>query len=75
MLDFFPAGSLPGQDPLHHHVYADTDLSSFQKIWLAADLIEICCLESQHIPGWALVGEAFPCSLWSLRGLTINRGA
>ncbi|CAD6592865.1 MAG: hypothetical protein ASARMPREDX12_006535 [Alectoria sarmentosa] len=57
MMDFFPPGSLPGQDPFHHHVFADTDLSSFQKIWLAADLIEICCLQSQHTPGWALVGE------------------
>ena len=59
MMEFFPHGSLPGQDPFSHHVYADTDVASFQDLWLAADFIEICCLQSQHIPGWALVGEAF----------------
>ena len=60
MLDFFPHGSLPGQDPLSPQIYADTDIASFQDIWLAADLIETCCLQSQHIPGWATVGEVFP---------------
>lgn len=62
MLDFFPYGSLPGQDPLSHHAYADTDLATFEELWLAADFIEICCLQSQHIPGWALVGEALSLS-------------
>lgn len=57
MLDFFPPGSLPGQDPSGHDVYSDTDVASFQGLWLAADYVEICCLQSQHTPGWALVGE------------------
>lgn len=57
MLEFFPHGSLPGQDPFSPHIYADTDVASFQDLWLAADFIEICCLQSQHTPGWALVGE------------------
>ena len=57
MLETFPHGSLPGQNPFDHHVYADTDVASFQDIWLAADLIETCCLQSQHNPGWALIGE------------------
>ncbi len=57
MMETFPYGSLPGQDPFSHHVYADTDVASFQDLWLSADFIEICCLQSQHIPGWALAGE------------------
>ena len=56
MLDTFPAGTLPGQDPIHEYTYTDTDVASFQDLWLAADLIETCCLKSQHTPGWALVG-------------------
>lgn len=75
MLETFPRGSLPGQDPFSHHDYTDTDLASFQDLWLAADYIELCCLEFQHTPGWALVGEALSCLLWCLHGLTINRGA
>ena len=75
MMDFFPYGSLPGQDPLSHHVYADTDVASFQDLWLAADFIEICCLQSQHTPGWSLVGEAFRRLLWYLQRLIIERGA
>ena len=74
MLGFFPRGSLPGQDHFSPQIYADTDVASFQDLWLAADLIETCCLQPQHIPGWALVGEAFPCFLCSLRLLIINRG-
>lgn len=57
MLETFPHGSLPGQDPFSRHDYTDTDLASFQDLWLAADHIELCCLEFQHTPGWALVGE------------------
>lgn len=75
MLDTFLHGSLPGQDPFSPHVYADTDLASFETLWLAADFIEICCLQSQRTPGWALVGEAFRYILWYLQGLTISRGA
>ena len=56
MLDTFPAGTLPGQDPLDEHTYTDTDIASFQELWLAADLIETCCLKPQHTPGWALAG-------------------
>lgn len=63
MLEFFPYGSLPGQDPFSHHVYTDTDVASFQDLWLAADFIEICCLQSQNRPGWALVGETIRCFL------------
>lgn len=77
MLDFFPHGSLPGQDPFGHYVYADTDVASFQDLWLAADFVEICCLQSQHIPGWALVGKAFYFivfdNIW--KRLIIHRGA
>lgn len=62
MMEYFPYGSLPGQDPFSQHVYADTDLASFQDLWLAGDYIEICCLQSQHMPGWSLVGEAFPAA-------------
>ena len=57
MLETFPSGSLPGQGSLDPHIYTDTDVASFQDIWLAADYIETCCLQSQHQPGWALVGE------------------
>ena len=64
MLDFFPHGSLPGQDPLSPQIYADTDVASFQDLWLAADLIETCCLQSQRKPGWALAGEAFCRIFW-----------
>ena len=56
MLDTFPAGSLPGQNPFDEYTYTDTDVASFQDLWLAADMLEICCLKSQHTPGWALVG-------------------
>ena len=57
MLDTFPAGSLPGQNPFDEYTYTDTDVASFQDLWLAADMIETCCLKSQHTHGWALVGE------------------
>ena len=64
MLEFFPPASLPGQDPFSPQIYVDTDVASFQDLWLAADLIETCCLQSQRKPGWALAGEAFRCILW-----------
>ena len=56
MLDFFPEGSLPGEmkrpfDP------DDTDVVSFNGLWLVADLIETCCLLGKHQPGWASAGR------------------
>lgn len=75
MMDFFPYGSLPGQDPFSHYEYTDTDVATFQDLWLSADIIETCCLHSEHMPGWALVGETFPCLIWSLLELIICRGS
>ena len=75
MIDFFPHASLPGQDPLSPEIYSDTDVASFQDLWLAADLIETCCLQPQHKPGWALAGEAFRCIPWYLPDLIHNRAA
>ena len=56
MVDFFPPGSLPGQDPFSHYEYTDTDVATFQDLWLAADFIETCCLRGEQMPGWALAG-------------------
>lgn len=57
MLDFFPEGTLPGEDPPGPDSYANTDVASFEDLWIAADLIEICCLMMQRIPGWTPVGK------------------
>lgn len=57
MLDFFPGGTLPGKEHLGPYTYTNTDVASFQDLWLAADLIEMCCLKRQKIPGWAPVGK------------------
>ena len=75
MLETFPYGSLPRQDPFSHHVYADTDVASFKDLWLSADFIEICCLQSQNIPGWALAGETSRSVFWYLQVLIMNREA
>ena len=57
MLDFFPSGVLPQEDPMGPVSYTNTDVASFQDIWITADLIEICCLTMQRIPGWAPIGK------------------
>ena len=73
MLEFFPPGSLPGQDPWGPRDYPDTDVASFQDLWLASDLIETCCLQSRRSPGWALAGEAFLCIVCCFPELIISR--
>lgn len=73
MLDFFPPGSLPGQDPFRPHLFADTDVATFQDVWLSADFIEICCLQYQNCPGWALLGEALRYLVRYLQGLIMSR--
>ena len=65
MLDFFPKGSLPGEDPSSETERYDTDVTSFQDLWLTADLIETCCLVGEHIPGWASDGMS---SLFNIAG-------
>jgi len=57
MLDFFQSGTLPGEDSFGPHPYTNTDVASFEDLWLAADRIERCCLVMQRIPGWAPVGR------------------
>ena len=75
MMETFPHGSLPGQDPFTHYDYADTDLASFQDLWVSANFLELCCLQTQHSPGWALAGAAFPFLLQYLMELIMIRGA
>lgn len=57
MLDFFADTSLPGQDPWNPKKHDNTDVTSFEELWGAADLVETCCLNQHKSPGWAADGE------------------
>ena len=48
--------SLPEENPDHPMALLDTDVASFNDLWIAADLIETCCLGA-HRPGWASAGK------------------
>lgn len=56
MLDEFPEGSLPGQDPRERYDYDDSDIATFEDLWLSAVLIEICCL-TDWLYGWSIAGR------------------
>lgn len=56
MLDEFPDGSLPDQDPYGRYDYDDSDVASFEDLWLSAVLIETCCL-TEWLYGWAVGGN------------------
>lgn len=57
MLDFFSKRLLPGEDPWTPIVAEDTDIASYNDLWLAADLIETCCLVVDKHPGWTSAGR------------------
>ena len=58
MLGFFPPGSLPGQDTWGPDVFVESDVATFEDLWISADMIETCCLQQHRIPGWAAQGES-----------------
>ena len=62
MRDWFGPGELPGgTGPYPKPI---TDISTYQKIWLAARKLETECTETRA-PGWAVLGETGPMSLTS----------
>ncbi|KAL6720352.1 hypothetical protein ACLMJK_002273 [Lecanora helva] len=56
MLDFFDDRTLPGRGSWAPAFASDTDVASFNDLWLTADLIEACCMVNEHHPGWAIAG-------------------
>ena len=67
MLDFFADRLLPGEDPWRPFIASDTDVASFSDLWLAADMLETCCLQRKRNPGWVAAGRfCFPLASTSV---------
>ncbi|KAL2036763.1 hypothetical protein N7G274_010487 [Stereocaulon virgatum] len=61
MMTFFPSGALPGEDPSGQYSYRDTEVTSFEALWLAAARVEVNCLVKRtlsHMVGWAPAGPS-----------------
>lgn len=62
MMDFFQEGELPGEDPSGQYIYSNTDVTSFEDLWLAAGLVEMNCVVEKKMSqmlGWAPTGRKF----------------
>lgn len=56
MLDWFGPGSLPNPfGPVGRTQH--TDVSTYQKIWVAGKRLEYACPDENKSPGWCVVGE------------------
>ncbi|KAL2050063.1 hypothetical protein ABVK25_009673 [Lepraria finkii] len=56
MMDFFQEGELPGEDPSGQYIYSNTEVTSFEDLWLAAGLVEMNCVVEKKMSqmlGWA----------------------
>ena len=56
MLEFFKPGDLPGADP--ELIYPPRDTTTYAEIQQASQLVSFGCAESQHMAGWAPIGES-----------------
>ena len=57
MLNTFPSGILPGEDPQGTYTYGTSDVTSFYDLWSIGGTIELNCLMGRQSPGWGPAGK------------------